>query len=189
MDVTCPQCRAVFALHLPVDVPTNAHVPVLCPAGGHVFQHVVGRGLPLVLARVRLWILALPSWLLFGLVGGFLYAGWLLYRHAGIPGVSVALGVFVALAGCRRYRAVVDVTYGLFLTIGTATATVVVASFLGMRPESLAPLAGFLVALTLILTWFGAPAAEWTPLPHLMNTQYGGGTVLDTANAMKGTGL
>jgi hypothetical protein len=189
--VTCPyrHCRTVLRVNLPPDAPTAAQVPLLCAGCEQSFLCTVGTGLPLFLARVRLWVLGLPDLLVTVLFFACLYAGWRLWLIGGYPAVLVAVGIMVGF-GVFHQDAISDVNFLIGLVIGTATITRLGADYLGHRHAlgDVLPMMGMAVLLVLVLAWFGAPPAEWSP-PLLPNTQYGNTEILTTEDDVEGAGL
>lgn len=187
----CPyrECKAVLLLNVPPDAPANAQVPYLCAHCGQAFRAVVGQGLPLFLARVRLWVLALDDMVNLLLCAAFLYAGYRLWLAGGSLAVLAAFLVLVAIAHFDQ-AGISDLFFLIVLITGTVTLTGLGAYYLGHVQDvyTMLPMMGLAVLVVLALAWFGAPAAAWSP-PLLPNTQYGATEILTAEQDIERTGL
>jgi hypothetical protein len=175
LKIPCPHCKMLSPVNIPPDAPTAAQVEFICRSCGQSFLYTIGRGIPLFLARVRLWVEDLPELATLILFAGFAWAGYRVYLAGGYPAVLTCLGVMVFFAAFRARQAMKDVNYLLYLVVGTAMATALGAQYLGHVHafDDVSKLAGLAVLLVLVLAWFGAPAAQWVP-PAPSNIQHGG---------------
>lgn len=183
-NIACPYCRESLLVNIPPDAPTAAEVPLLCASCQQSFLYTVGRGVPLFLAKVRLW-LPTSGLVSLALFIGCIYAAVLLYRAAGASPLLAALGLVVALGLCRR-DALADVNALLMVVVGTATLTALAAGYFwhvhALRDQL--PMMAVAVLAVLAVAYFGAPAAEWTP-PLPPNTQHGSTQILTSVQDLE----